>query len=710
MTTYRKLTELDLAALDGAVADWEGVARELGTLAGDARDGMGTRAGEADWDGANAAVTRRFVTATVDRFGYAHEHADGIRLVLGELAAVLRRCRTQLDDIAADADGDGLLITEDGVVLLAGESPYGAVQQHPYPDRRDNTGGEAAEREIAAFNERLAASHDLKNLYADRIAAVLAEAAEADETAARALREMAGEGHGPFTAGAYESWDDVEETFGRRAAEEVLPLLREGWDMSDEEAAWLNSVVEENKDNQYFAAALAGELGARGVLDFWTDMTDPEHEWETSDERRETLTALQGNLGEALGLATTLTDDPVMQQWRTDMIDLGRERLGDDVRWSPYGFQVMSNLMASGAYDSGFLEAYGEELIEFERDSDVPGGMWAEVEGEPNPITIGDAFRLDPMTGYMDALSHNPDAANTVFTDAETAEYLLTQRIDGHVIVTEDDQGRDVALQSTGNALFAATTGLDPDHLERPPTVDRDRQAGVLDRSLSMLAGTGHEFPPEFREPVAQILVNHGAEVHDTTSGYLLDTALDREDLRGVITEVSRDGGAYALLNEGLMHSIVGSFDDTETLRESTLDPGQTLDRAGQTVGYLEGARREAIDLELQDRGDDLAWDTQMAGYMTGTAASYVPYGGFAGILADAVITEWSKDEQRRIAEFSEDATAAANQVRTYQLNSLADAWYEINRDWADGHDRYEHEGSRYSHIADSAVNGERYR
>ncbi|MEU6835568.1 DUF6571 family protein [Streptomyces rubiginosohelvolus] len=158
------------------------------------------------------------------------------------------------------------------------------------------------------------------------------------------------------------------------------------------------------------------------------------------------------------------------------MVKLGPEELGTDHANNPRGFAVMSNLMRFGDYDDQFLNDYGEKLVAYDKERNVKNmSPWINNwnNGDLNFYSKNDRGR-DPMTGFLEALGHNPGAATDFFAQPEGAgagvdkeselnenlKYLTKDRIwlsDAYIMGGDDKviAGHD----SLGHALEAATTG-----------------------------------------------------------------------------------------------------------------------------------------------------------------------------------------------------------------------------------------------------------
>ncbi|MGK5627785.1 hypothetical protein [Streptomyces sp. URMC 123] len=333
----------------------------------------------------------------------------------------------------------------------------------------------------------------------------------------------------------------------------------------------------------------------------------------------------------------------------------------------------MSNLMREGVYEKRFLDDYGAALVATEKTMRLPDRYWNNPLGAPTHLTFGgaagDAGR-PPMTGFMKALAHNPDAATAFFDRTEpqdAAEWVLTKRrpfADG-----PGGDGPYASREATGAALVAAATGIDPGDEKARFVEHTDAHRQVLRRSLAQLAGLGDEVPAEFRDDMAKVLANHGDELHRSASALDDESSpLDRKQLLEVAKQVSRDRNAYGILNEGLIREI-----SHDIHHDKGGDPKETLHRAGYSVGFLEEARYQAL------KGDkaDPSWDAKWGYHIGGTIANLLPQpiGDIAQRGVDAIAYAWQVDEQKRINEEAGEQNAKVFGRRETQLKAIAEEW-----------------------------------
>jgi hypothetical protein len=254
--------------------------------------------------------------------------------------------------------------------------------------------------------------------YQKRIDDAVESATEADDALSYALTiDVNGSKDRGFNSDAYSSVDEAL-TARRKAladAQKVLDLAKKGHDMSNTELAELNKLMRAHMEDPVFGQKLATTWGAKGTLNFWAEMADPYQSY-CDGERAELLADLQRSLGTSLASATHY-QSPEMDTWKKEMVDLGDERLGTDNAGNPYGFQVMSNLMRYGNYDSTFLNTYGNALIAMDKkynDSPIPPWINNFDSSDLNYGDPNDRGR-DPMNGFLQALGHNPEASADFF-------------------------------------------------------------------------------------------------------------------------------------------------------------------------------------------------------------------------------------------------------------------------------------------------------
>ncbi|MFJ8847184.1 hypothetical protein ACIRFF_30295 [Streptomyces cyaneofuscatus] len=715
MVTFQELNDLRLGKLQAAVTDWQAMIDKLvkvadgGGGAVSAAD-MDRKAKAADWKGQNATVTKDFVTVTAREFDDVVTVARSVHTILSGAHSKLTKHKSDLADALSRAAKKNIYVNDKGMVNAAVPSPQAAGNAKIEPPTQAEI--DAVAREIST---------------------ILTAAGETDSTAATALRFHAKDKHG-FESNGFKSFDAAQKSIDD--SDELIALgKKDPSQITNEQLERFNTLLKAHPNDPVFAERVALGLGPEGTLKFFAGSVDLDS-WENRDgggtgtrEAREERMKLLGTLEKQLGttLATAShSNSEGMEAWKERVVALGGEDVGNGKGTSPtrvYGFQAMSNLMRHGKYEGEFLNDYGNALVKFEKENtgDVkdpgPGGKrredvlpwdklpsYAKIDqlhyGENNDAGT------DPMTGFMKALAHNPDAATDFFSSTDpqdNAQHVLKDRKPFNDVVPDsmgygksasDYTGPNASYEATGDALVAAATGVDPDDKSARPVEHTGQHRQVLDSSLKYLAERGDDFPAEMRDDMAIVMTNHGDVVHHSTSALADDPKdarlLDRDQLLEVSKQISRDQNAYGMLNEGLNQEIV------RDIRENNAeDPKETLLRAGGTVGFLEQARYQAL---VTDK-DDPTWDAKWMYHGFGSIVNFVPgVGDIAQRGVDAVTYEWQQQEQKRIDTIQQQENEKTFVGRERQLQALADAWIKANPD---------HGSSRF--VITGEINGAAY-
>ncbi|MGY1582915.1 hypothetical protein [Streptomyces sp. MN13] len=677
------LRQADFGLLDQAITAWQGVIDKLKTMESDARDDMKAKADKANWAGVNATVSREFITKTAGEFADAHTQATTIHNILKDTRDELAGYKLQLDQ--ALERGRKKNIT----VVSTGGGGF-TVTMNIHPDR-------AAEGTTVPQHSQ----RDVDELR-DDVQRILNRATESDSTAAQVLKAISDQAEVGFSGAEYGDRDAAVEAV--RKAEEAAKLIKDkGDEMSPEEFRRLNGLLASYKNDPLFQERFATQVGPKGMLEFWADLSSPDT---TNDLTRTQLNQLgdfQKNLGYVLGGATQ-SDSPAMRQWENDMVRMGNERFNTR-HGDAYGFQIMSNLMRTGDYDDQFLNKYGNELVANEKKMKIPDRFY-QMEPVPKMNFIGDKeFGRDPMTGFMTALANSPDAATEFFNAKEpqdNAQWVLKDR--PYFDDSPLDDGPNEAKDAAGKAMFAAVSGVtDPTAPGVKYEEHTPEQREAMKRSLAILAGTGNDFPPEMRDSMAYAMGNHGDWVHKAMSDPVGRHELDAGQLMEVSKQISRNRDDYQTLTQVMHQSVVA---DIVTEKDH---PEDSLDRAGRTIGFLEEARYQATNTDKGEALADASWEKSWRYHIVGGLLTpWHPAGDAVQRGVDLITAKMLEDEQNRI-----NAQATADHTKTYEnrseeLRGLADLWYQQNKEWAEDptHEGYSQDHGIYSQIEGAANDG----
>ncbi|MEV6056427.1 DUF6571 family protein [Streptomyces sp. NPDC052107] len=478
----------NFSQLGEAITDWERMTKDLATLEEDARRKLKGAADKASWAGVNAQVSREFIDKTAQEFADAHTQADSITKILKDTRSELIGCRDELNDTLERAPYKYCTVIDTGHGTFT-------VTGNPRPDWASDPSGETS-----AVSQKDVA--DLRN----EIQRILNKATESDNTAAKALKLLVDQAKYGFSSVHYENRDEAAEAVAN--ADRMAKILAKNpHDVTTTELASLNSTLAKYKNDPLFAEEFATQVGPKKVLTFWAGIADP-YQGTYDPDRAKQAKQLQKNLGTTIGLAT-LSDSDKMESWEKQMIKLGPDQLGIDDASNPTGYAVMSNLMRFGDYDDQFLNDYGDKLLAYDKKVNGEGiNLWVNNanQGDLNYWGYKNDRGRDPVTGFLEALGHNPDAStqffaqpdgtgDTVNKDSEVndhLQYLAKERVWVSDTTLDGKHDYVAGRDSLGRALEAATTGYSADASAKD-VVAGDRRtaatAGVMEQVVYLYGG-----------------------------------------------------------------------------------------------------------------------------------------------------------------------------------------------------------------------------
>ncbi|WP_329015772.1 hypothetical protein [Streptomyces sp. NBC_01601] len=633
MVAFDDLLHARLGGMQDAVNDWSETVKKLKTLQEKAENGMQRKAEKADWKGQNAGVTRPFIKKTAKEFGDAAKEAESIRNILRDAHHEFKAAKDKLKKIVDDAPKQGIHIDPDGTVGYL-----------VHPDRRPK-GYDGPKPKEGEFDRVRA---DIKE--------AVSAATEADETAARALRTLTGKDENNFSGTEYRSLKQAAHAQDAEDAKAAAKLVAKGDGASSEEIARLNKYFTDNKGDAYFAERFALEVGVKGNLDYWVDMGDPSDGSRLAVDHQKQIKELQQNWSMTLAEATH-SHSPAMERWKSDVISSGTDVV-QSRGTSAYGFQVMSNLMRHGSFDTKFLKDYGSAVTVAERrmthDGGLrPGQVWNAGLGMPPHLNWdGKDLGRDPMAGFMEALGHNSKASTDFFNSkievpsdghgdhkpVDAFKYFTKDRAwvedtykDGYgTKYGYDSLGHALESAATGHAYDAPTEGLkDTRTLDNAKVVQKivgfygsdpkfSHEQGISDS----LGKIGSAYIDEFNRSMEQESIDSmretrnspfGANLPDGTSRfgthYNDNLLFNSGDAVNYLSIVSQSKEGHALLSAAqtvyTAHTlgVVGPDPTANELKNTDLTDAHTMVRvSAETHGILDHSRMGQID---QDYADD---------------------------------------------------------------------------------------------------------
>ncbi|MEU0025448.1 DUF6571 family protein [Streptomyces sp. NPDC006335] len=618
MPTYEQLYHLNLANLRTAADRWAETSTKFKGLHTSFGDRVERPFKEAGWRQpvmtATLAGTR--TTEAKQEFDDARIEADGIAKILTDLHTKLKGYQAELRHCAdVKAKQKGLHVSAKGEVTARDDLSDDPMRHHD-PD----------------YQDLIRQQHSDIDAIVAELEGILKKAAEADEEACYALDKNLGGDNANFNDHVYTSLNEADAT---RDSIRALELAGKGKDMSDTELTELNALLKEHREDGRFAERFATGLGPKGTLAFWSQMADPyggDHG--RSEEREKLLQDLQKQLGTTLGTATQ-SDSKAMTDWKQDMIKLGPQRLEIDDAGNPYGFQVMSNLMRHGEYDNAFLQQYGDALIKTEKpwnDGDSHQGLGLDRlwTGNFNSADLNFGSKNDrgndPMTGFLEALGHNPEASAKFLSKGEHFDYLVgggddtKARAWPHDTAFGGDHDKIGGYDSLGHALESATLGqrydADPPH----PNRGMDGAANIMEKVVQRY-GSDPELLSD-RDGLSDSVAEMGAAYMDDLNYAAADiggsgNVIGKDELFPAAgrerMEVSpREAGEFlrSLGHDKDAHATVSLAQQAYTsglLADPNTSPSEaaTVARIGGTVhGILDQGRMDQIESDYGDKGD----------------------------------------------------------------------------------------------------------
>jgi hypothetical protein len=648
--TYHEIMTADLSALTAAAKSWDGMAGEFAKQEkAYEREVHGISMGTT-WAGLSADAANARFDITLKQFQYAQTEAEAVAGLLRDAHTQFVELRGRLKTARQEAVDAGMKVSDQGFVSLDIERMSEAERRavHHDPGYREA---------VQSWQDRInKAVQDVTD--ADAGVRIALQAVVIDESVIAGGRGFNGEAQ-----------SDVEKYEGQ-AAEEALKKLGRGDRLTDKELAELRRTFRDNGDDPAFSRTLLDGLGATGTIKLTNELNDLIHV--QGGDRVRDYSTIETGLANALASATRDTKSPWYEDWREDMRKAGVERHATDVQGArldkAVGYQSLVTLMQKGhGYAPEMLGDLTDDMIAAEKKD---SGIWQlkhEYAGKGNGW-----FANDPVDGMLGIMSRDPDAAARYLSSEDKMTYLVKER-DWDVTLHEHEgpkastytPGEDADTRAGfGAALQAAATGIDPSDENARYVEHSERNDAVFKSAITLFADSGDDFPPSLREPMANVLINHGETVHRSMSSIAIaESPIDQTDLFEVSKQISKDSDAYSTLNGGLNQAMVADIHD-DGPKGST----ESLDRAGRTIGFLEEAR-------VQAAGDPEKPEVEGKA-LVDRAISHIPVissdvqAGF-----DYVTEKWLEDEQRRLEDQTTAQNIAEYASRNGQLMALAREW-----------------------------------
>ncbi|MEU6313893.1 hypothetical protein [Streptomyces sp. NPDC047014] len=717
MLTYENVMNAPLDRLQTAVTDWTAMAGKLDELARTARDGMKAKSDKADWSGITAGVARGFVDRTAKEFEDAAKAAKGMHLVLADAHATLTAARAQLAKLAEEAPAAGFRIDAAGRVTAV-----------PLPTEADRN----AARHDPDYQRTLTEN---RNAWQARVNRAVEDAQDADDSLVRVLQANSADAH-DFSAPAHTTLDAEQAA---RAAGLMKTVTGPGGTARNVEALReLEDLLDDNRADPEFATGFYRTIGAEGTLAMYSAMSlDATSLGAPGKDRALMVSNIQSDMGAMLGLATH-KDVPghLDAAWTTQLMKAGRKEMDvfGGVR-QIYGYQALGALLREGSYDTEFLTSVGRDMIAMDRKDPRAWEFHTPVGLETVLNQSAEGGRgFYPLTGLMEALAHNPDAATALFNEPVREDTDKDGLVTAHDRPVAGQHGKprgmvdymldkppymdsfDItrtgplhpAQQALGDALMTAVSHRPPGAEDTPPVAHTKDMAAVMERiveklgdnpdlvaakpgapagPLSELSGHFGQMAAEYMPDIQASAENGSGRIH--AHGEMAE--FNKSHMARFLGAVGQDPGAYGAITNAnqaftavLVNDVVvnhAKVGDLGTAVENAVHPG------GQIAGMLTEARAQNMHAETAHKNeeyvkgveDNAKWINRG---ITAAGGKYLELVPLAGDLVEWVqedVTEHFVDKAKEEGE--EKTGATAQQVsemyataQTQSSRSAADA------------------------------------
>ncbi|MZD10019.1 hypothetical protein GTW43_33800 [Streptomyces sp. SID5785] len=712
----------NFAALETAVHDWSGMVKKLKTLETQASRGLKGRAEKANWSGVNATVSREFIKKTAQEFADAHTQATTIRNILRDTRGELIKHRDDLKAALQRGRKKNLTVRDTG---KGGFS----VEMIVHPDRA------AKGTDVPDHTPE-----DLESLR-DELQRILNAATESDTTADRVLREIANMADKGFSGVSYKDRDSAVSDMRDAEAEYAAKLAKEitgdgGTARHYEELKKLEHLIDINSESPEFSADFYKKLGPDGTLDFYTKMSlnstalvGPEAAGRTT-----LVHHIQDDMGNMLGLATNsgTAKHPnpyyLGDRWTTQLMRAGREEVDVSrfagVGTKVYGYQALGSIIRHGEYDKDFLTSVARDMVAMDKEN-------PDVWRENAPLDQNLAFNLDktggkgfyPLTGMLEAMSNNPDAATQFFNEGVRedsnkdgivtladdtvkgshgraqgmVDYFLDQKetSDWFDLRTGEKAEAVPAKHALGPALEAAVSGQanpqESGYTDRQPHTKQmtdvferivDKVGGEPDLMTSTLSGSMGRMSAEY---IQDINANLGGDLDDIEKGGARYDGQSHAHLdknkEQFLDAIGRHKESYETLSSAQHEFTQGSMQyavEHTPVKDGDLRAALShiAHTDGKLNGILAGGQIDSALEEQKDANDEYnrnldrgaASGSFAAGMVFEAAATRAPIAGeLAGWAFDSVLAEEIEDAKKDPYE------GAADHVRAAYQSSLGD-------------------------------------
>ncbi|MFD5066302.1 DUF6571 family protein, partial [Streptomyces sp. NPDC058394] len=273
-----------------------------------------------------------------------------------------------------------------------------------------------------------------RNAWQTRINRAVEDAQDADDSLVRVLQANVADAH-DFSGPKFTTLDGEQVS---RAADLMKKVTGAGGTARNVEALReLEELLDDNRTDPEFSTGFYRTIGAEGTLEMYSKMSlDATGLGAPGKDRALMVANIQSDMGAMLGLATH-KDVPnhLDAAWTTQLMKAGRKEMAvyGGVQ-QIYGYQALGALLREGKYDTEFLTSVGRDMVAMDR-KDPRAWEFHTPYGLESVLSQGqDGRGFYPLTGLMEALGNNPDAATAFFNEP------VREDSDKDGIVTKNDK------------------------------------------------------------------------------------------------------------------------------------------------------------------------------------------------------------------------------------------------------------------------------
>ncbi|WP_327672002.1 MULTISPECIES: DUF6571 family protein [unclassified Streptomyces] len=599
MPSFVYVYEADLTPLATAAESWKALPAKYESLHDEFTRRVITHL-EGHWEGDAAEAAFSTMKKARKQYEDAATEAGRIAKLLNDAHGEFAKFQKQLHTLIDEAPADGFRISDKGAI-------------EDVDERWNSPTASSAEGFATERKEALDALES-------RMKRILELATAADEAASAALeRDANGDNNTSFNTSVYTSLDAIE-------ADQASHLMKKKGRLTDVEFDRLNAVLSANRNDPEFASRFALRTGADNTLERYNELVNPPAGTHLSKKELAELKSFQRNLGTTLGTATRSDDNgkpnPGITKFQNDLLASGQHEFNANPTQSAYGlngYQLTGSLMSHGKWDTDFLQDYGDDLITAEKNGTAGGGKnpdayWSGDNTRTSGLT--NIVALDPMTGFMEGLGHNPEASTEFLTGSTTVDseeidrldYLLKDRHWPEGAAYTGDAKHPSGYDSLGHAMESATTGRSNGDEDAAPVKHSPERAALMHDIVNtvgaepgMLAEDGRN---ALRDSLGNMTADYMADVQGaianeqgTITPFGADADLDMSKLQPFLGAVGQDPDAYAAITQAQQaHSAVLMQRVIESDPTQMTEALQNVAHPGAVVaGIMADGRTQAI-------------------------------------------------------------------------------------------------------------------